>query len=97
MLVSDLAVKAATVRCYAAPTKSLVGSVAYRSSVERHLLMLPAVARDYVSFAEITADALSRQRYPGQQHVKVEHHLHVHEGAQAVVGSVVNAGGNQRR
>jgi hypothetical protein len=40
------------------------------------------------------ADALSRQRYRGQQHVTVEH-IHVHEGGRAVVG-VVNAGREAR-
>jgi hypothetical protein len=39
------------------------------------------------------ADALSRQRFRGQQTVRVEH-VHVHEGGQAVIGAV---GGGETR
>jgi hypothetical protein len=38
------------------------------------------------------ADAISRQRYRGQQTVRVEH-VHVHEGGQAVIGAVAAGGG----
>jgi hypothetical protein len=41
------------------------------------------------------ADAVSRQRYRGQQTVRVEH-VHIH-GGQAVVGSLVNAKGSRDR
>jgi hypothetical protein len=41
------------------------------------------------------ADGISRQRYRGQQTVRVEH-VHIH-GGQAVVGSLVNAKGSRDR
>jgi hypothetical protein len=37
------------------------------------------------------ADAISRQRFRGQQTVRVEH-VHIHEGANAVVGVVASGG-----
>jgi len=61
------------------------------SQVEKHLNLSNKLLRTFTAQLE----ALMRYRKKGQQTVRVEH-VHVHEGAQAIVGTV-NQGGSKNK
>jgi hypothetical protein len=89
MLVGQLiAAHNAGMECY---RRAMIGEQTLEGRRE-NLNQANKLSRTYASLVE----ALDRHRGKGQQHVKVEH-VHVHQGGQAIVGTITPGGGDARK